>query len=163
MSSQMAVRSVQIVFVFAGAMLFSACASTTQSNDAPITSSTTANVNGMAITDDMIGRSRGTMHLEHPAKDPKYGYSQTNPIKIGGGFGDGSDRTYRYLNSLRGAGGEAVKYSRVGTCCPFKTPNSPFEGEGLLEVYEINGAQRLYFDWYDEEEPLIPVGLTAVR
>jgi hypothetical protein len=61
-----------------------------------------------------------------------------------------------------------IKYQRVGTCCPFKSPNSPFDGEALLEVYEITvpgGGQpkRLYFNWYDEGEVLIPVGLSAAH
>jgi len=114
----------------------------------------------------MIGRRRGTMRLAEAASDPNFAYSESAPIRIGGDFAEGGDRTYRYLNSLLGPRGEKVTYRRVGTCCAFKTPNSPIGGEGLLEVYEITtgdgAAKRIYFDWYDESRPLIPVGLTAL-
>ena len=64
-----------------------------------------------------------------------------------------------------GPAGQEVHYTRIGTCCTFKTPNSPFEGEGLLEVYEITyeggKPQRLYFNWYDSADLYIPKGLTA--
>jgi hypothetical protein len=106
----------------------------------------------MVITEEMIGRSRGAMQLSRAATDPQYGYSERSPVKVGGGFGTGSDRTYQFLNALRGPNGEAVTYDRIGTCCAFKTANSPFDGTGLLEVYEIAGPgvappRRLYFNW----------------
>jgi hypothetical protein len=85
---------------------------------------------------------------------------------VGGGVGDGLDRTYKYLNALRGLKGEAIKYERVGTCCPFKSPKSPFDGEALLEVYGITvpglePPKQLYFNWYDEGALFVPVGLSA--
>jgi hypothetical protein len=113
----------------------------------------------------MIGRGRGAMKLGRSATDAEYGYSERLPIKVGGGFGSGSERTYQYLNALRGPAGEAVRYDRIGTCCPFKSPSSPFDGEALLEVYAVaiaGGApKRLYFNWYDEGEVLVPVGFSA--
>jgi hypothetical protein len=134
----------------------------------PIESSTTIHAGGTVISDQMIGRSRGTMSLNRVATSGSYGYSALAAVKTGGGFGDGADRVYRYLNSLRGPKGEEISYDRVGTCCPFDTPNSPFDGKGILEVYEISYAgldqpKRLYFDWYDEGELLIPAGLTAIK
>jgi hypothetical protein len=122
----------------------------------------------VAITDELIGRSRGSMPLSGRSSDTSYGYSEKSPIKIGGGFDSGSDRTYRFLNALRGPHGEELTYSRIGTCCEFKTPNSPFDGVGLLEVYEVRyqGAaeeRRLYFNWYDEAELLVPVGLSVAK
>ncbi len=121
----------------------------------------------MTITDEMIGRSRGTMHLSRTTADKNYGYSENAPVAVGGGFGTGSDRTYQFLNALRGPNGESLSYTRVGTCCPFKSPKSPFGGEALLEVYEItySGAKprRLYFNWYDEGEVLVPVGLETIQ
>lgn len=106
------------------------------------------------------------MKLAQSATDPQYAYSEHSPVMVGGGVGSGSDRTYKYLNALRGPNGEAMKYDRVGTCCPFKTPNSPFEGEGLLEVYVVaipgvESPKRLYFNWYDTGAVLIPVGLSS--
>jgi hypothetical protein len=105
------------------------------------------------------------MKLKTVAEDPNYGYSEKMPVPTGGGFGKGSENVYRYLNALLGPNSEPVRYERVGTCCSFKTKNSPFGDEGLLEVFEIrvDGGQpkRLYFNWYDPGTLMIPVGLTA--
>jgi hypothetical protein len=147
-------------------LLLFACAST-KPVDAPIASTTSAKAGGFEITADMIGRSRGEAQLTQVASDRAYGYTEKGAVKVGGGFGEGSARTYRFLNALRGPNGEAATYTRVGTCCSFKTAASPFpDGEGLLEVYELtwSGAAkpvRLYFNWYDEGAQLIPAGLTA--
>jgi len=126
----------------------------------PIVSSTQS-----SITAEMIGRRFPPMALDSSASEPSYGYSQALPVIVGGGFGEGSRNTYRYLNALLGPAGQTIHYTRVGTCCSFKTPNSPFDGSALLEVYEIGydgwEARRLYFNWYDAGKPLIPVGLTA--
>ena len=112
----------------------------------------------------MIGRQYAAMPLSRVSKDPDYGYSEKKPVPVAGGFGDGGKNVYRYLNALRGPESQEVHYSRVGTCCDFKTKKSPF-GSGLLEVYEVayEGApgRRLYFNWYDSGDVLIPVGLTA--
>ena len=125
-----------------------------------ITSSTTGQ-----ITAEMIGRKYSAMKLNIATVDANYGYSEKLPIQVGGGLGEGSQNTYRYLNALLGPKSEVVRYDRVGTCCEFKTKNSPFGDSALLEVFEIrfNGGEpkRLYFNWYDSGELLIPVGLTA--
>ncbi|HSY48806.1 MAG TPA: 2-dehydro-3-deoxyphosphooctonate aldolase [Thermoanaerobaculia bacterium] len=107
------------------------------------------------------------MKLSQASTDPSYAFSEHAPVLVGGGFGAGSDRTYQYLNSLRGPGGELVKYDRVGTCCSFKSANSPFGGEALLEVYQLSipgvGTKRIYFNWYETADVLIPVGLSATH
>jgi len=102
-----------------------ACATTTQPQPAKepeILSSTKATAGSMVITDQMIGRSRGTMALSRVATSGSYGYSAMAPIKVGGGLGAGGNRTYQFLNTLRGPNGEEISYDRVGTCCPFDTP-----------------------------------------
>jgi hypothetical protein len=106
------------------------------------------------------------MTLTSRATDASYGYSEKKPIPVGGGFGEGGHNAYRYLNSLLGPAGEVVRYKRVGTCCSFKTANSPFGDSALLEVYEIeyegiSKPVRLYFNWYDPGAILIPSGFTA--
>jgi hypothetical protein len=161
-------RAIVVLFCLA----LSACSTATQppapKKDPEILSSTTTKVGSMVITDQMIGRSRGTMPLSRVATSGSYGYSAMAPVKVGGGFDKGADRTYQFLNSLRGPNGEDISYDRVGTCCTFDTPNSPFEGKGLLEVYVISypgldQPKRLYFNWYDAGEVLIPIGLTATK
>lgn len=164
-------RSAGMLSLSLAAMLHvSACASRAQKVEAEpqVLSSTAATADGIAITDEMIGRSRGSMSLSQAARDGRYGYSAAVPVPVGGGLDEGAERTYRFLNALRGPDGTPIKYSRVGTCCPFRTPRSPFGGEAVLEVYQITivergETKRLYFDWYDEGDVLIPLGLTAAR
>jgi hypothetical protein len=160
------------IFLVCSAGVFPSCSTSSTPKPEPaqpaVLSNTSAAAGGMIITDEMIGRSRGVMHLSKQSTDAEYGYSDKSPVKVGGGFGSGAERTYRFLNVLRGPDGQAVSYSRVGTCCPFKSPNSPFDGEALLEVYEITYAgasqsRRLYFNWYDEAEVLVPFGLTSAQ
>lgn len=144
------------------------CSSAPKTSEPAVTSSTSAKAGGLVITDEMIGRRRGEMKLSQTASDPNYGFSEQSPVKVGGGFGSGSDLTYKYLNALRGPAGETIRYDRVGTCCPFKSPNSPFGGEALLEVYQVTvpglgSPRRLYFNWYDSGDVLIPAGLSAAR
>jgi hypothetical protein len=108
------------------------------------------------------------MKLSHASTNPNYAFSEHTPVLIGGGFESGADRTYKYLNSLRGPNGQTIHYARVGTCCPFKSANSPFGGEALLEVYQLSipgvGApKRLYFNWYETGDVLVPVGLSTTR
>jgi hypothetical protein len=157
---------------FSGAVatyvLLASCSSTTKNAQPAVLSSTSSSAGGAVITDEMIGRRRGEMKLSQSSTDPLYAFSERAPVLIGGGFASGSDRTYKYLNSLRSSNGELVKYDRIGTCCPFKSPNSPFGGEALLEVYQLSipgvGApKRLYFNWYETGDVLIPVGLSATQ
>jgi len=108
------------------------------------------------------------MSLEKTAADEDYAYTPESAVPVGGGFSKGSKNTYRFLNSLLGPEGQKVHYQRIGTCCEFETTNSPFGDTALLEVYEINfegsdEAIRLYFNWYDPGEVLIPFGLTAAQ
>ncbi len=152
-------------FLLAGvAMTFLAgCSSSSSSttNPPPIVSSSHA----LGVSDEMIGSQYPPMTIKAFAKDPGYGYTEKMPIPVGGGFGEGGHNTYRYLNALAGPRGQRIHYTRVGTCCAFKTPNSPFGGEAPLEVWEITyeggKPMRLYFNWYDPGEIAIPAGLTA--
>ena len=118
-----------------------------------------------SVPEEAIGHQFGVASLSQSATDAAYGYSEKSPVLVGGGFENGGRNTYRFLNALLGPNGQIVHYDRVGTCCPFKTPNSPFEGEGILEIYQItfDGGKpaRLYFNWYDSGDVLIPKGLTA--
>jgi hypothetical protein len=155
-----------ITAVLASCILGSCATSKSPAPDTLSTSTTTDSAG--TISDEAIGRSKGEMHLSHIAGFSGYGVSQNSPIQIGGGFGEGSTRTYQYLNALRGPHGEPITYRRVGTCCPFKSPNSPFGGEALLEVYQVTSpglkeSKRLYFNWYDEGEVFVPVGFSSAR
>jgi hypothetical protein len=117
------------------------------------------------ITEEMIGRKYPPARLKVVATDAAYGVSEKNPVLVGGGFGKGSENTYRYLNALLGPTAERIHYTIVGTCCEFKSKHSPFGDTALLEVYEVqyDGGKpmRLYFNWYDQGKLLIPIGLAA--
>ena len=67
--------------------------------------------------------------------DDTYGYTEKNPVKVGGGM-NGPANERKYLNSLTGPNGEEIKYERKGSCCQFETPNG-FMGGGMLDRYEV--------------------------
>ncbi len=106
------------------------------------------------------------MTLETSATDSGYGYSSDKSVSVGGGLGEGGHNTYRFLNALTGPEGQQVHYSRVGTCCAFKTDNAADGEEGLLEVYEVLyddvESVWMYFNWYESGEVLIPTGFSSL-
>jgi hypothetical protein len=155
-------RFIVVFAAIVGLILGSLACSSNSSQSLPVLSSSKAS----GVTDEMIGSKSPPMSLTKMATDSSYGYSEKSPVIVGGGFGNGSKHLYSFLNALRGPEGQVVHYRRVGTCCSFKTPNSPFGDSDVLEVYEITydglkEPKRLYFDWDDTAEVLVPVGLTA--
>ncbi len=93
--------------------------------------------------------------------DKTYGYSEKNPIKVGG-VENGPINERKYLNSLTGPNGEKVSYERRGSCCAFNTKNSPFGG-GLLDIYAVsyegkNDTISLYLNMYDKANLKAPIG-----
>lgn len=102
-----------------------------------------------------------TIQLSSVSTSAKYGYSKKDPIQVGT-----IPNEYVYLALLRGANGEQISYERQGTCCGFKTSNSPF-GVGILDVWILtmpNGKEKkLYINGYDYEDPKCPKGLTIGR
>ena len=94
------------------------------------------------------------------SSDPTYGLTEQNPIKVGGLH---ERNEAEYLNGLRGPSGEPIEYERLGSCCPFKTPNAIIEGIGLLDAFRVTYAGQakptvLYIDFYDEAPLYVPVG-----
>jgi hypothetical protein len=103
-----------------------------------------------------------TFKIEVYSQDKKYGYTKSNPIKVGGGS-EGPKNERRFLNALAGPNGERIHYVRLGSCCPFKTKNS--EWGGMLDMYEvtIEGSEEkviLYINMYDSDVLMVPVGFT---
>ena len=93
--------------------------------------------------------------------DASYGYTEKNPIKVGG-FSNGPANERSYLNSLSGPNGETINYERTGSCCAFETKNSPFGG-GMLDVYAVTYEGKkdtvvLYLNMYDKASLKAPVG-----
>ena len=89
--------------------------------------------------------------------DKSYGYTETNPIKVGGDFIAGPARERAYLDNLLGPNGEALSYEREGSI------NS---GDTILDIYRVTGDGlnvTLYLDEYTYSPLLAPVGLTCVN
>ena len=107
-----------------------------------------------------------TYLLTEAAADKSYGFSESNPIDVGGSVESGAANQRRFLNALLGPNGEEIKYYRAGSCCPFKTPNAYINNIGLLDLYRISwdgssDTLNLYLNLYDQGDLKIPVGLTA--
>ncbi len=88
--------------------------------------------------------------------DETYGYTQENPIKVGGGALGGPARERAYLDNLRGPHGEELTYERLGAF--------PF-GDTILDIFEVRGLVTpviLYLDEYSYTEPQAPAGFTCV-
>lgn len=79
--------------------------------------------------------------IQEISADSTYGFTQENPIKVGGGFAEGARNQQRYLNALRGPEGQEVSYNRRGSCCMFETPNG-MNNMGLLDVYQVSWPSR---------------------
>lgn len=90
------------------------------------------------------------------ATDNTYGFTEENPIRVGGDFMDGPARERAYLDNLLGPNGETVSYERNG---------SILSGDVILDAYEITVAGKrltLYIDMYGFTEPQAPVGFTCI-
>lgn len=101
--------------------------------------------------------------ISEVSDDQDYGRVEAKPIKVGGG----PSRERGYLSLLRGPNGEAVRFERDGSCCPFETPNG-FMGGGMLDIYSVwigHAAEpvKLYLNMYDYEQPKAPKGFTFVK
>jgi len=99
--------------------------------------------------------------------DKTYGYTEENPIMVGGG-NEGPKNERRFLNALAGPKGEQITYQRLGSCCHFYTKNGTYSDTGLLDMYEITykniGAPiKLYINMYDSDTLKVPVGFTLKK
>ena len=97
--------------------------------------------------------------------DETYGFTQENPIKVGGvKDSEGPLNERRFLNALLGPEGQSITYHRQGSCCHFKSPNG-LMGSGLLDRYEVNynGLAKpviIFINMYDFGELKAPKGFT---
>lgn len=108
-----------------------------------------------------------TFELTEISTDPTYGFSEKNPVQVGGvDKMEGPLNEIRYLNALAGPNGEDVYYYRLGSCCPIKSKNDPFgAGVVMLDNYLLTweGAKdtvSIYINMYDYGELKAPVGFT---
>ena len=97
------------------------------------------------------------------ATDNSYGHSPENPINVGG-LQNGALNQRIFLSALAGPNGEEISFERIGSCCPFPSPNG-FNGTGMLDRYEITfeglaAPIILYMNFYDSDVLKVPVGFT---
>jgi Ca-activated chloride channel family protein len=93
-----------------------------------------------------------------------YGYSEEDPIRVGGGPDHGLWRETWYFESLHGPEGQPVQFQRIGSCCSFDLPESPW-ATGALNIFEVtyeglDEPRHLYIDMYQCETPAAPQGFT---
>lgn len=93
--------------------------------------------------------------------DDSYGYSQENPIKVGG-VASGPANERKYLSNITGPNGEQVWYSRNGSCCAFESKNGMM-GIGMLDIYSVTydgkgDTVTLYINMYDSDVLRAPKG-----
>ena len=109
-----------------------------------------------------------TFDLKEISTDKTYGYTEKNPIMVGGvPTSEGPLNERRYLNALAGPKGEYITYTRTGSCCQFESENG-FMGSGLLDMYELTWKNQdepitLYINMYDAGELKAPKGLTIAK
>ncbi|MCI0399126.1 MAG: hypothetical protein L0332_10965 [Chloroflexi bacterium] len=89
--------------------------------------------------------------------DPSYGYTTSNPIRVGGGPFEGPPRARAYLDTLRGPAGQTISYVRTGSIPTDET---------ILDAYEITydgigSPIILYVDQYSYSTPQAPAGFTC--
>lgn len=111
-----------------------------------------------------------TFELLEISNDPTYGYSEKNPIQVGGvDKQSGPLNERRFLNALAGPNGEEVVYYRSGSCCPIKSKNDPFGlGQVMLDNYRVTwkGSKdtvSIYFNMYDYGSLKAPKGFTLKK
>lgn len=111
-----------------------------------------------------------TFELLEVSNDPTYGYSEKNPIQVGGVDKEsGPLNERRFLNALAGPNGEEVSYYRSGSCCPIKSKNDPMGfGQVMLDNYRVTykGSQdtvSIYINMYDYGSIKAPKGFTIKK
>lgn len=102
-------------------------------------------------------KSQDSLRIKGIAEDSSYAYFITKPV-LTGSF----NAHIRYLEHLTGPGGEVIHYIYEGTCCPFRSKNSPVEELAFLDVYKIwyDGARRsyrIYLNRFDHGDLYCPV------
>ncbi|WP_333821216.1 hypothetical protein [Ohtaekwangia sp.] len=118
-------------------------------------------------TVELIEEKDSVLRLEGVSDDPRYGYTQDRPIKIGvASFYLGRNYPEKYFKSITGPHGEKVIFERIKSCCPFKTVNSSeenYQNVAVLEIYQAyyEGLEKpvtLYVNFFDQGKPLAPKG-----
>lgn len=115
----------------------------------------------IAITSTACG-SNASRTLSNVSEDPTYGYTQENPVMVGGGPDYGPSREKWFFDHLVGPDGNAVEYARKGSCCSFESDSWHGLG-GALDIYEVShpgfeAPSLLYVNMYECITPQAPRG-----
>lgn len=108
------------------------------------------------------------LSLRHIASSKQYGFSPTKPIRVGCGPDGGPANQRAYLELLRDAQGNPVKYRRIGSQLN-RSKNIEGETAEMLDKYEIQYENKkgrlkskvIYLSFYEYEEPHILVGFNT--
>lgn len=137
------------LFILGIALALSSCSSSKQST----------------ASSEPILLNENTFLISQVSSDESYGYTEANPIKVGGvKNSEGPINERRFINALAGPNKEKISYERTGSCCPFESKNG-FNGKGLLDRYKLTWAGQaepiyIYINMYDYGELKVPTGLT---
>jgi tetratricopeptide (TPR) repeat protein len=116
----------------------------------------------------------GTVHpilrLKEIASNKKYGFTEDDPVKVGNGPEGGPANQRAYMNLLRDKMGKGISYTRLGSCCQYKSENGLL-GMGMLDIYEITyrnekneiEKSKIYISFDDYEEPKILFGFKTIE
>lgn len=121
-----------------------------------------------AAAAESAGSTKLPFVIREVSEDETYGYTEKNPVRVGGGRSAGVRNQLRYLNALKGPEGQVVTYERQASCCPFKTHRAEVDNTAMLDVYQVTWAGRatpvtLYLNMYKGGKLLAPRGFTGVR
>ncbi|MDU1891908.1 MAG: hypothetical protein E6767_14570 [Dysgonomonas sp.] len=147
---------IKVLFFCLCLILLAACSATKQSSKSSGTYGS-PNVEQTLLDEN-------TFKVDVYSEDSTYGYTEKNPIMVGGSKTfNGPRNERRFLNALMGAGGEPITYHRIGSCCGFDTKNGMEGKHGLLDKYSVmhKGLKEpviLYINMYDSDLLKIPVG-----
>ena len=111
------------------------------------------------------------LRLTKTADSDTYGFTETNPVKVGTGPEGGPDNQRAYLDLLRGPEGQPLKYERLELCCPYDSKHALFGKQAFLDKYQISYATAggeekkaiVYISFYDYEEPMILHGFRTIK
>ena len=106
--------------------------------------------------------------IRETSNDESYGFTENNPVRVGGGREAGVRNQQRYLNALLGPRGEVLRFEREGSCCTFKIGDGSVDNEGQLDIYTVSWKGRkeplrLYLNMYEEADLKAPSGMTAAQ
>lgn len=125
----------------------------------------TENKEAQPITERILINGQ-TFLLSEISTDKTYGFSEKNPIQVGGvDKQEGPLNERRFLNALAGPNGEKVSYHRAGSCCFIKSKNAIIGDMVPLDDYRVTweGSKdtvSIYINMYDYGVLKAPIGFT---